>query len=54
LVPKVMDIFLLPMNEVNMKVVISKFFFIDFLDELGLFIGEKTVSTKKKISVALP
>jgi hypothetical protein len=28
--------------------VISKFFFIDFLDESGLFIGEKPVYTKKK------
>jgi hypothetical protein len=33
--------------------VIPKFFFIDVLNELGLFIGEKQVFTKKK-SVTLP
>jgi hypothetical protein len=27
---------------------------IDFLDELGLFIEEKLIFTKKKISIALP
>jgi hypothetical protein len=27
--------------------VISKFFFIDFLDELGIFIEEKPILTKK-------
>jgi hypothetical protein len=27
----------------------QNFFFIDFLDELGLFIGEKQVFTKKKV-----
>jgi hypothetical protein len=43
--------FLLPMNEVNMNdlVISKKKFFIDFLDELGLFIEEKPVFTKKKI-----
>jgi hypothetical protein len=30
-------------------VISKKKFFIDFLDELGLFIGEKQVFTKKKI-----
>jgi hypothetical protein len=34
--------FLLPMNEVNF-VISKKIFFIDFLDELELFIGEKQV-----------
>jgi hypothetical protein len=34
------------MNEV--KYWFRKIFFIDFLDELGLFIGEKTIFTKKK------
>jgi hypothetical protein len=39
------------MNEVNIKYWFrdfQKFFFIDFLDELGLFIGEKPIFTKKK------
>jgi hypothetical protein len=43
--------FLLPMNEVNVKYWFSdlkKNFFIDFLDELGLFIEEKPIFTKKK------
>jgi hypothetical protein len=35
--------FLLSMNEVNIN------FFIDFLDELGLFIGEIPIFTRKKI-----
>jgi hypothetical protein len=35
------------MNEVNINFVISKFFFIDILDELGLFIGENPIFTKK-------
>jgi hypothetical protein len=30
-------------------VIPKKIFFIDFLDELGLFIGEKQVFTKKKV-----
>jgi hypothetical protein len=35
--------------------VISKIFFIDYLDDLELFIGEKLIFTKKKKkSVALP
>jgi hypothetical protein len=29
----------------------NEFFFIDFLDELGLFIGEKPIFTKKKIEL---
>jgi hypothetical protein len=37
------------MNEVNINFVISKFFFIDILDELGLFIGENPIFTKKKL-----
>jgi hypothetical protein len=44
--------FLLSMNEVNIKytdfVISKKIFFIDFLDELGLFIKEKPIFTKKK------
>jgi hypothetical protein len=39
------------MNEVNIS---KKKINIDFLDELGLFIEEKPVFTKKKNSVALP
>jgi hypothetical protein len=35
-------------------VISKKKFFIDFLDEFGLFIEKKTVFTKKKIAVALP
>jgi hypothetical protein len=35
-------------------VISKKKFFIDFLDELGLFIEEKPVLTKKKKSVTLP
>jgi hypothetical protein len=44
-------LFLLPMNEVNMKYWFSDFKKkkIDFLDELGLFIGKKPIFTKKKI-----
>jgi hypothetical protein len=44
-------IFLLPMNGVNMKYWFRDFQkkkFIDFMDELGLFIEEKPVFTKKK------
>jgi hypothetical protein len=40
------------MNEVNIKYWFRNFpknFFIDFLDELGLFIEEKPICTKKKI-----
>jgi hypothetical protein len=37
------------MSEVNMNVTSKNIFFIGFLDELGLFIGEKPISTKKKI-----
>jgi hypothetical protein len=43
--------FLLAMNEVNIKsdfVISQKKFFIDFLDELGLFIEEKPICTTKK------
>jgi hypothetical protein len=40
------------MNEVNMKsidfVISKKIFFIDFLDELELFIGENRFLRKKK------
>jgi hypothetical protein len=36
------------MNEVNMKYWFSDFKKIDFLDELGLFIEEKPIFTKKK------
>jgi hypothetical protein len=37
------------MNEFNIKYCdFKKHFFIDFLDELGLFIEEKPVFTKKK------
>jgi hypothetical protein len=48
--------FLLPLNEVNIKYRFSDFkkkFFIDFLDELGLFIEKKSGFYEKKISVAL-
>jgi hypothetical protein len=38
---------LFPMIEVNM--ITKKIFFIDFPDELELFIGEKQFFTKKKI-----
>jgi hypothetical protein len=44
---------LLSMNEVSIDLVISKKKNINFLDELGLFIGEKPIFTKKN-SVALP
>jgi hypothetical protein len=43
--------FLLSMNEVNIKYwfrVSKNLFFINFLDELGLFIEEKPICTKKK------
>jgi hypothetical protein len=48
-------LFLLSMNEVKLDLVISKqIFFIDFLEELVLYIEEKTIFTNKKKSVALP
>jgi hypothetical protein len=41
------------MNEVNIKYGFPKNYFIDFLDELGLFIEENRF-LREKISVALP
>jgi hypothetical protein len=41
--------FLLSMNTVTDFVISKKKNFIDFLDELGLFIEEKPICTKKKI-----
>jgi hypothetical protein len=49
--------FLLSINEVNLKtdfVNSKKIDFIDFLDELGLFLEENPIFEKKKNMVGLP